>query len=311
MDSAIELRDAKGGVVAWNDDRPDRRIGLKTHAADSYLTAALPADGAYDVVVRDATGHGGEEYGYEVRIGPPRPDFELYTTPSAWNLPAGTVYPVTVHVVRKDGFDGAIDLSLVGAPEGVEIGGGRIPPGVERIQVTLAAYRARPGPTVAVRLEGRAMIAGEEVVRTATPAEDMMQAFLNRHLVPARELLLTISRRRGGMSPMERRGGPAALSARGMARIKVHGGRLPQGRKVEFELSDPPPGITLRDVTPADDGILLVVDVDPKQVKKGDAGNLIVEVYVEIPPDKSRGRRTATRYFVGTLPAIPYEVVWD
>ncbi|MFN2290306.1 MAG: ABC transporter permease, partial [Anaerolineae bacterium] len=72
-----------------------------------------------------------------------------------------------------------------------QLSGGRIPPGVEKIQVTLATYRARPGRPVVVRFEGRAKIGEEEVVRTATPAEDQMQAFLNRHLVPARELLLT------------------------------------------------------------------------------------------------------------------------
>jgi hypothetical protein len=35
---------------------------------------------------------------------------------------------------------------------------------------------------------GGAKISGEEVAREAVPAEDRMQAFLWRHLVPAKEL---------------------------------------------------------------------------------------------------------------------------
>ena len=37
-------------------------------------------------------------------------------------------------------------------------------------------------------IEGRAEIDGEEVVHAAVPAEDRMQAFLWRHLVPAEEM---------------------------------------------------------------------------------------------------------------------------
>jgi hypothetical protein len=55
--------------------------------------------------------------------------------------------------------------------------------------------RAGPGRTsapLAVSIVGTARIGAQEVVREAIPAEDRMQAFLWRHLVPASELQVMI-----------------------------------------------------------------------------------------------------------------------
>ena len=45
--------------------------------------AKLPEDGTYYVHLGDVGRHGGQEYGYRLRISPPRPDFELRVAPSA------------------------------------------------------------------------------------------------------------------------------------------------------------------------------------------------------------------------------------
>ena len=44
----------------------------------------------------------------------------------------------------------------------------------------------------ALEIEGRGMVDGRPVTHLAVPAEDMMQAFANRHLVPSRELLVSV-----------------------------------------------------------------------------------------------------------------------
>ena len=62
-------------------------MGLLTHQADSYLTARLPSPGTYFVYLSDAQHHGGDEYAYRLRVGPPRPDFALRLTPSSLNMP--------------------------------------------------------------------------------------------------------------------------------------------------------------------------------------------------------------------------------
>ena len=48
---------------------------------------------------------------------------------------------------------------------------------------------------LSVAVEGTALVAGRRVCHEAVPAEDMMQAFFYRHLVPAQELKVAISGR--------------------------------------------------------------------------------------------------------------------
>ena len=102
-----------------NDDAPDPRVGLLTHAADPRVVFRVPADGVCLVRVADVTGHGGDEFAYRLRVRPPQPDYELFVTPSALNLPPSGTVPLTVHVVRRDGFDGEIGIELLEAPRGV------------------------------------------------------------------------------------------------------------------------------------------------------------------------------------------------
>ena len=62
LDSVLKLTDADGKQLAFNDDHEDKGAGLDTHYADSYLTATLPADGAYYIHLGDAQHQGGPEY---------------------------------------------------------------------------------------------------------------------------------------------------------------------------------------------------------------------------------------------------------
>ena len=86
LDSVIKLTDAAGKLLAFNDDHEDLGAGLNTHHADSYFMARLPADGTYYVHIGDTARHGGEEYGYRLRLSAPQPDFELRVVPSSLSL---------------------------------------------------------------------------------------------------------------------------------------------------------------------------------------------------------------------------------
>ena len=61
-------------------------------------------------------------------------------------------------------------------------------------RVTLSVLPSAPKDSINLALEGRATIEGRQVVRPVVPAEDMMQAFAYRHLVPAEELKVTVSK---------------------------------------------------------------------------------------------------------------------
>ncbi|MCX7825375.1 MAG: PPC domain-containing protein [Verrucomicrobiae bacterium] len=194
LDSKIKLTDATGKQIAFNDDRGDIFVGqhttpgLNTHHADSYLTAKLPATGTYYVHLRDTQGFGGEEYAYRLRISQLQPDFELRVVPSSVGVRSGGGSSVTVYALRKDGFAGDIKLGLRDAPPGFSLSG-TIDGGTNQTHATLSVPADVTGDPVNLIVEDRATINGKEVVREAVPAEDVMQAFLWRHLVPAREFL--------------------------------------------------------------------------------------------------------------------------
>ncbi len=317
LDSLLRLTDASGKVIAWNDDHMlkaghlHRDMGVLTHHADSYLRARLPAHGVYEVRLTDAQDHGGEAHAYRLRISPPRPSFDLYVTPSSINVPGGRVAPVAVHVVRKDGFDGPVDVALVDAPRGFALSGPRVPAGRDSVRMTLSAAGKRPEKAVTLKLEGRARIGGQRVTVPATPADDVMQAFLWRHLVPARTLMAAVVG--GGRSSQPivlAHKGPVRVPAGGTAEVHIKGVTVRPDQTFELALSEPPEGITLGKVKRTESGFALELRAD-KKAPVGLADNLIVEASMEVQwkpkddPKTVRKRRVA----LGVLPAIAFEIV--
>jgi len=188
LDSVIKLTDTGGNLLAFNDDHEDLAAGVNTHLADSYLIAKLPADGAYCLHIGDTARQGGEEYAYRLRISHPRPDFELRVVPSSLGLRSKSGGGLTVYVQRKDGFAGPIKLALKDPPGGfsaspVTVSGKQIS---ARINIRTSLVDTQE--PVSLSIFGTAKVGDREIVREAVPAEDQMQAFLWRHLVPAKDL---------------------------------------------------------------------------------------------------------------------------
>jgi hypothetical protein len=314
LDSVLKLTDAKGAQLAFNDDYEDQGAGLETHHADSRILTTLPANGTYYLYLGDAQQKGGPEYAYRLRIGAPRPDFDLRVTPSSINVNGGLTVPITVHALRKDGFSGDIALALKGAPKGFTLIGGLLPAGRDEVRLTLTVPpQPQPAP-LSLSLEGRATIQGHQVTRLAVPAEDMMQAFAYHHLVPASDFKVAV--RRGAMlrtpikvSSQE----PLEIPAGGTARFQVQMPTLPSNflTKVQYELSEPPEGIELRNASPGRDGTEIVLQCDAAKAKPGLKGNLIVSISAERVAQAANAKQQANRQRVslGTLPAVPFEIV--
>jgi hypothetical protein len=315
LDSVLKLSDAAGRQLAFNDDHEDQSCGLNTHHADSWLSAKLPANGTYYLSLSDAQRKGGPEYAYRLRISPPRPDFELRIAPSSINGFRGTAnVPVTVYALRKDGFAGEIVLRLKDAPAGFALSGGCVPAGQEKTRLTLAVPATSLQEPVNLALEGRAMIEGREVVRPAVPAEDMMQAFAYRHLVPAKELKVAVWTRRVSGPEMSIVGKtPVRIPAGGTVHVQlgVPSGTDSLSDRFRFELDEPPQGITVQKVLPASEGIEIVLQADAAKVKPGLKGNLIVNAFAADAQslEKAKLRPNRPRTPIGMLPAIPFEVV--
>jgi hypothetical protein len=313
LDSSLELTDALGKRIAFNDDFEDKGAGLLTHDADSHLAARLPADGIYLLRLVDVQRHGGPEYGYRLRIGPPRPDFELRVTPAEINAGAETSVPITVHALRRDGFAGAITLALTDAADGFALGGGYIPEGADQVRATVTVPPPPTKDAAVIGIEGRAVIEGRTVVHRAVPASDMMQAFAYRHLVPTDALRVTVLQR-GSVRARARIMAPqrVRIPAGGATRIRV---AMPMPRAFEkfaFELSEPPDGVALSDLSISPTGAEFSLRADAA-AKAGLRGNLIVIVSGErvAQPQTSQTQPAGARrrFPLFTLPAIPFEII--
>ncbi|UCE46714.1 MAG: hypothetical protein JSW47_13980, partial [Phycisphaerales bacterium] len=98
LDSLLRLTDAWGKVLELNDDYMLKQehlhtnmMGLVTHHADSYLMAEVPETGTYYVHLADSQRHGGDAYGYRLRIAVAEGDFALRVAPSSINTRQGGV----------------------------------------------------------------------------------------------------------------------------------------------------------------------------------------------------------------------------
>jgi hypothetical protein len=312
LDSVLRLTDATGKQLAFNDDHEDKGSGLNTHHADSWLSAKLPAIGTYYLYLSDAQHNGGPEYGYRLRISQPRPDFELRAVPSSINARPGTTNPITIYAIRRDGFTDAITVALKGAPLGFKLNGGPVPANQDQVQLTLTVPSTPSKDPINLNLEGRAMIQGREIVHPVVPAEDMMQAFAYRHLVPAKELKVAVAGRQARKAWGKIVSAtPIKLRAGGMARVQVG---LPTGvslSNAQPELSEPTEGILIKGFWPTRDGMEIALQSDATKVKLGQKGNLIVKVFGQKSgaPGKDKSQTNKQRIQLGTLPAIPFEIV--
>ena len=314
LDSAITLTDAAGKQISFNDDYEDKAFGLETHHADSFILTTLPANGTYFVQLRDTQQKGGPEYAYRLRLSEPRPDFDLRVTPSAIDAAPGETVPITVHALRKDGFSGEIALVLKDAPRGFTLTGGLLPAGQDQVRITLTVPPTALAEPVSLSLEGRATIKGQEVRHPAVPAEDMMQAFAYRHLVPAKDLKVALARRQAFRFPVQIAGSqPVKITAGETLRLRLQY-RLPPNNQigeVQFELNEPPEGVELKEAPAVQGGNELVLRCDTAKAKPGWKGNLIVNVFTErmIQPPNKGATPQKRRIPLGSLPAIPFEIV--
>lgn len=312
LDSALTLTDANGARLAFNDDHEDKTAGLTTHHADSRLSVAIPEGGRYFLRLEDTQRGGGPEHVYRLRLAAEAPDFNLLVTPSSVNARAGTNTPITVHALRKGGFDGPIALSLKDAPKGFALSGASVSAGQEIARLTLAVPAAPVEEPVVLALEGRAAAGGREIVRAVAPANEVTQAFAYRHFVPSQSLQVAVL---GPARDLDLRflgEGPLKVPVGGSVRAPIEAPRRSFFGAIRFELSDPPEGVSIEDVSLGRRTKELVLRCDAATAKPGLKGNLIVNVYaVKTRKDSGKGKeqRKKRRILLSALPAIPFEIV--
>jgi hypothetical protein len=195
-----------------NDDGGSRYGGK-----DSRLHFEAPASGTYFLRLTDVRNLDGERFAYRVTVREPAPDFAVTFEPRSFNIPRGGRVSVTVTAERRDGFDGAIDVELVGLPAGLSSSPGRIPAGADTTVLIMSAapdvslnnHQAQVNATypqpvpyripgvVRLKLVARALIAGQVQSREADTLEPLDVVAL----APSPDLVVTTTARRIEISP--------------------------------------------------------------------------------------------------------------
>jgi hypothetical protein len=313
VDSVLQLTDADGKELASNDDYEDRAVSLLTHHADSRILVTLPGTGTYYLRVADAQDNGGPNFIYRLHIRRPRPDFELRVVPSSLAVRPGATVPIAVHALRREGFDHDIQLGLDRPPKGFTLSGAWVPAGQNKVRLTLTVPKKPTDGPIRLQMFGGSHTRGRKIFRLAVPSEEMMQAFLWQHLVPAKDwTVLVSSKARTGSSARlafdEDR--TARLIAGRETRLLAFTTSKQNLEQIRLELSEPPDGITLETSQPHGASIAATINTDAEKAKPGTKGNLIFTAFREWTPTDAEGKPLKPRRSpIGALPAVPFEVV--
>lgn len=160
--------DATGSEVQRVDD-----VTLPGGALDEgAITLNADRDGDYLIVVREATGASGPELTYRVELQPVQPRIQVVAEHSAFTIPQEGYQSLPLTITRTD-FAGPIELSLVGAPEGVTLDPTTIPESANSLIVRLMAGRSTPLGTSSFSIVARGTlppVPGNAAAAGAAPA---------------------------------------------------------------------------------------------------------------------------------------------
>ena len=160
-------------------------IGFGLESLDGILRFVPPSKGTYRLSLRDLfnTGPTSPRYPYCLRIRQAKPDFYLIAVPDQGprarpvpssvlvappTLRRGGVASVRVFAQRQDGFEGDIHVTATGLPDGVTCLGAVLGKGDECAALTFYAAEDAPVWSGFVEIQGQAVIAGEQIKRTAS-----------------------------------------------------------------------------------------------------------------------------------------------
>jgi hypothetical protein len=302
LDSFLTVMNAQGGGLAENDDFVDPDHPLVLHHSDSRLTFTFPAAGDYLLRLRDTQGKGGAEYAYRLVVAPPKPDCVLRLVPDMQRVAKGDSVAVTVTADRRDGFGGEVNLAVQNLPPGFVSSDAIIPAGQAQAKLTITAPPDAPLNVFSPAIVGTGTLNNQPFTRTAGGAEDVMQAFSYRHVVPTKEFVVAvIETSLFGLSTDAPPKDGLQVKQGAEAKVLVKATRK-DGAKFPINLAvvDAPAGITVKtDPIPADKNELPITISVPKQAPVGWKVNVILSGTM------STGKETATR----TAPAIPIKIL--
>jgi len=201
------------GVQVFDDTQPE--VGgpaFRTASSDPIVAWTAPKDGLHRLSVRDlfSAGQGDPRTVYRLSIHPAQPDFRLVAllrqpakddqqiNPWALTLRRGGCDSVRVIALRRDGFDGPIQLTVEGLPPGVTCPPITIAAGETSAWIPFTAAEDAAPFAGEFRIVGRAHIGEQDVAHVAQGGDVLFpgaqnQQALARPRVTSRTVLAVLS----------------------------------------------------------------------------------------------------------------------
>ena len=162
QDLELEVLGADGKKLVDADDNGG--------TANPVLPFTAPADGEYQVVLRDRNGmEPGPADLFRLTARGVGPDFRL-EIPATLSFPAGGTGAMTVKVVRQQGFKEPVTVSLENLPQGVtapEAAKRVVAGNADSLKVDLVTAKNAPVDARLVRVTGQAKVDGKNLDRVA------------------------------------------------------------------------------------------------------------------------------------------------
>ncbi len=162
IDGALRVLDSSGKEVASNDDA----IGK-----DARLEFTPAVEGSFTIEARNVEEKTGPDCYYRLSARKLGPDFQLVLDVDRLAVGAGNTTAVPVTVDRLGGFDGPIEVTANGLPNGARFRGGLVPPGKNATEITISALAEAAPSGVEIHIVGRARIGGKLIEHEARPRE--------------------------------------------------------------------------------------------------------------------------------------------
>ncbi len=174
LDSELIVVDAMGRQVGINRD-----AGNGT--ADSRLIWKAPGDGVFVAQIRDElASRGGDAFAYRLSISELAGEaFELSLPTDSVTVDRGGETRLKVAVDRSAGWNGVIELSIEGLPEGVTVDGTTIAKNRKDTQLVFKAAGNSPLGLAELRITGRAVESQEPIEAEATFATEFGEPAIN------------------------------------------------------------------------------------------------------------------------------------
>jgi hypothetical protein len=151
---------------------------VNTASRDPAFRLEVKEDSTYRVLVRDlfSTTRDDPRLAYVLSVRKERPDFQLFVAaaratakelPTTPLLRRGGAMPVRVVALRRDGFNGEIQLSVDGLPPGVTCAPATIAPGSAAASLVLVAADSAAAWAGPLRVVGKSDVAAMQTAREA------------------------------------------------------------------------------------------------------------------------------------------------